>query len=434
MNYQDYYKNHCVTAEEAISKVHSGNSIFVGHAIGEPSALLDALVKFGDSLVDVKIYHMVCMGKGEYCKPEMKDHFRHISFFAGGLAREAIADGRADFIPCYFSEIPKMITEEFIPVDVALLQVSPPDQHGYVSLGVSVDYAKAAAGKAKLLIVQVNECMPRTLGDSFIHVTEIDYFVKQNAEIIELAPSKISAVEEAIGEHCASLIENGSTLQLGIGSLPDAVLKFLKKKKDLGIHSEMFSDGVVDLINEGIINNQKKTLFPGKAVVTFLMGTRKLYDFVDNNPMIYMAPVDFVNDPYVIAQNNKMVSINSCVQVDFMGQVASESIGLKQISGVGGQVDFVRGANLSQGGKSIIAIQSVTGGGKVSKIVPFLDNGAAVTTSRCDVRFIVTEYGIADLKGKTLKERARSLIEIAHPNFKPLLIEEWEKRFTDHYA
>lgn len=434
MNYQDYYKNHCITAEEAISKIRSGNSVVVGHAVGEPSALLDALVKYGELLRDVKIYHMVCMGKGEYCKPEMKERFRHISLFSGGLAREAIADGRADFIPCYFSEIPKLIMEGTIPVDVALLQVSPPDQFGYVSLGVSVDYGKAAAKKAKLLIVQVNERMPRTLGDSFLHVSEIDHFVESNREIIELAPPEISEVEEAIGQNCASLIEDGSTLQLGIGSLPDAVLKSLKDKKDLGIHSEMFSDGVVDLINEGIINNQKKTLFPGKAVVTFLMGTRKLYDFADNNPMIYMAPVDYVNNPYVIAQNAKMVSINSCVQVDLMGQVASESVGLKQISGVGGQVDFVRGANLSQGGKSIIAIQSIAGGGKISKIVPFLDTGAAITTSRCDVRFIVTEFGIADLRGKTLRDRGRLLIEIAHPSFRPQLKDEWEKRFKVKYS
>ncbi len=372
MNWQDYYKQHCITADEAVSKIKSGDRVVVGHAVGEPSALIDTLIRHSEQYSDVKIFHMVCMGKGEYCKPEMQDHFRHISLFVGGLAREAVYDGRADFIPCYFSEIPKLFTEGILPVDVALLQVSPPDQHGYVSLGVSVDYGKAAAKNAKTLIVQVNNRMPRTLGDSFLHVSEIDYFVEIPAEIIELKPPVISKVEEAIGERCASLIEDGSTLQLGIGALPDAVLKFMKHKRDLGIHSEMFSDGVVELIEAGVVTNRKKTLHPGKAVVTFLMGTRKLYDFVDNNPMVYMATVDYVNNPYVIAQNYKMVSINSCVQVDFTGQVASESIGPKQISGVGGQVDFVRGTNLCKDGKAIIAIQSTTGNGKLSKIGQFL--------------------------------------------------------------
>jgi 4-hydroxybutyrate CoA-transferase len=430
MSWQDYYKERCITAQEAVSKIKSGDRVVVGHAVGEPSALLDAMVNNCEQYKDVEIVHMVCMGKGEYCKPEMQKHFRHVSFFVGGLARDAIFEGRGDFLPCYFSEVPKMFSEGILPVDVALLQVSPPDSHGYVSLGVSVDYGKAAAKSAKTLIVQVNDKMPRTLGDSFLHVSEIDYFVEITANIIELQPPVISQIEEEIGERCASLIEDGSTLQLGIGALPDAVLKFMKKKKDLGIHSEMFSDGVVDLIEAGIVTNNRKTLHQGKAVVTFLMGTKKLYDFVDDNPMVYMAPVDYVNNPFIIAKNYKMVSINSCVQVDLMGQVVAESIGLKQISGVGGQVDFVRGSNMSPGGKSIIAIQSTAGNGNLSKIVPIIDAGAAVTTSRNDVRYVVSEYGIADLKGKTLRERARSLISIAHPNFKPQLTEEWEKRFA----
>jgi len=433
MSWQDYYKERCITAQQAVSKINSGDRVVVGHAVGEPSALLEAMVKNCEQYTDVEIVHMICMGKGEYCKPEMQKHFRHVSFFVGGLARDAVFEGRGDFLSCYFSEVPKMFSEGILPVDVALLQVSPPDKHGYVSLGVSVDYGKAAAKSAKTLIVQVNDRMPRTLGDSFLHVSEIDYFVETSEEIIELKPPVISQVEEEIGERCASLIEDGSTLQLGIGALPDAVLKFMTQKKDLGIHSEMFSDGVVDLIEAGVVTNARKTLHPGKAVVTFLMGTRKLYDFVDNNPMVYMAPVDYVNNPYVIAQNYKIVSINSCVQIDFMGQVASESIGAKQISGVGGQVDFVRGANLCPGGKSIIAIQSTAGNGKLSKIVPMLDAGTVVTTSRNDVRFIVTEYGIADMKGKTIRERAKALISIAHPNFRPQLIEEWEKRFRAKY-
>jgi 4-hydroxybutyrate CoA-transferase len=377
---------------------------------------------------------MICLGKGDHCKPEMQGHFRHNSLFIGGLARDAIFDGRGDYLPCYFSEIPRLFTDGFLPVDVTLIQVTPPDKHGYVSLGVSVDYSKAAAKCAKILIAQVNERMPRTLGDSYLHVSEIDYFVEANAEIIELPQPSISKIEEEIGERCASLIEDGATLQLGIGALPDAVLKFMKKKKDLGIHSEMISDGVMELIEAGVVTNSRKTLHKDKAVITFLMGTRKLYDFVDNNPMFHMATVDYVNNPYVIAQNYKMVSINSCVQVDFMGQVVSECIGPKQISGVGGQVDFVRGANICPGGKSILAMQATTGGGKISKIVPVIDTGAAVTTNRNDVRYIVTEYGIADLKGKTLKQRAKSLISIAHPDFRPQLVEEWEKRFKCNFA
>ncbi len=434
MNWQNYYKDHCITAEEAVSKIKSGDRVVVGHAVGEPSALLDVMVKNCEQYQDVEIVHMVCMGKGEYCKPEMQSHFRHNSIFVGGLARDAIVEGRADYTPCYFSEVPKLFTDGYLPVDVALLQVTPPDQHGYVSLGVSVDYGKAAAKSAETVIVQVNDRMPRTLGDTFLHVSEIDCFVEISAEIIELQPPSISKVEEEIGERCASLIEDGATLQLGIGALPDAVLKFMTRKKDLGIHSEMFSDGVVDLIEAGVITNHRKTLHQDKAVVAFLMGTRKLYDFVDNNPLVFMAPVDYVNNPYIIAQNYKVISINSCVQVDFMGQVASESIGSKQISGVGGQVDFVRGANLCPDGKSIIAIQSTAGNGKLSKIVPILDAGATVTTSRNDVRFIVTEYGIADMKGKTLRERAKALISIAHPDFRPQLIEEWEKRFKAKFA
>jgi len=433
MSWQEYYKSRCITLQEAAEKIKSGDRVVFGHAVGEPSMLIDTLVQNRERYRDVEIVHMVGMGKGEYCKPGMEPYFRHNSLFVGAPARDAIFEGRGDFTPCYFSEIPKLFSEGYLDVDVALLQVSPPDKHGYCSLGVSVDYTKTAAECAKMVIAEVNDQMPRTMGDSFIHVTDIDYFVEVSHPIIELQPSKVSDVEKAIGENCASLIEDGSTLQLGIGSLPDAILMFLDKKKDLGIHSEMISDGVVDLIEACVITNKKKTLHKGKIVVTFLMGTKKLYDFADDNPMFYMAPVEYVNDPAVIAKNYKMVSINSCVQVDLMGQVASESIGLKQISAVGGQVDFVRGANMAPGGKAIIAIPSTAAGGKISKIVPFLDHGAAVTTNRCDVNYVVTEYGIAQLKGKTLRDRARALIEIAHPNFRPQLIEEWEKRFKAKY-
>lgn len=292
-----------------------------------------------------------------------------------------------------------------------------------------MDYTITAAKQAKVKIAQINKYMPRCHGECFMHLDEFDYLVQEDVPMLELSRSELSDVEKAIGSHCAGLIHDGDTLQLGIGALPDAVLLSLKDKKNLGIHSEMFSDGVVELIEAGVITNTEKTLHPGKLVATFLMGSQKLYDFIDDNPAVYMAAADYTNDPYVIAKNDNLVSINSCIQVDFMGQVSAESIGSTQISGVGGQVDFVRGANLSNGGRSIIAMTSTAKGGTVSKIVPILDRGAAVTTGRNDVAIIVTEYGIADLRGKSLRERARLLIQIAHPDFRPELIREWESRF-----
>jgi 4-hydroxybutyrate CoA-transferase len=433
MNWKDIYKDKVVTADEAVKKIKSGNRVVIGHACGEPKNIIDSMVNNKDSYKDVEIVHMVSMGKSEYAKPEMAPHFRHNSIFVGATTREAVADGRADFTPCFFSEVPAMFSEGSLPVDVALIQVSSADEHGYCSFGVSNDYTKPAAEAAKIIIAELNDKMPRTMGDSFIHISDIDYIVETSNDIIELQPPRIGEIERAIGENCAKLVEDGSTLQLGIGAIPDAVLLFLKDKKDLGIHSEMISDGVVELIEAGVVTNKAKTLHPGKTVVTFLMGTKKLYDFVDKNPSVVMYPVNYVNNPCVIAENYKMVSINSCIQVDFMGQVAADSIGLKQFSGVGGQVDFIRGAAMAKGGKSIIAMPSTASKGKVSRIVPLLDEGAAVTTSRNDVHYVVTEYGIAELKGRTLKDRARALINIAHPDFRPQLIEEWEKRFKTKF-
>ncbi|MBP2033773.1 4-hydroxybutyrate CoA-transferase [Clostridium algifaecis] len=430
MNWKDIYKDRLVSAKEAVSKIKSNSRVVTGHAVGEPSELIDAMVENRENYRNLEIVHMVAMGKGEYAKEGMEKYFKHNSIFVGASTRDAVNSGRGDYTPCFFYEVPKLFKEGYMPVDVALIQVSEPDEHGYCSFGVSNDYTKPAAESAKLVIAEVNKNMPRTLGDSFIHVSDIDYMVEVSHPIIELKPPKIGEVEKAIGKYCASLIEDGSTLQLGIGAIPDAVLLFLKDKKDLGIHSEMISDGVVELVKAGVITNKKKTLHPGKIVVTFLMGTKKLYDFIDNNPMVETYPVNYVNNPQVIMKNYKLISINSCVQVDLMGQVCSESVGLKQISGVGGQVDFIRGANMSEGGKAIIAIPSTAAHGKVSRIVPILDTGAAVTTSRNEVDYIITEYGIAKLKGKTLKERARALINIAHPNFKEGLIKEYETRFN----
>lgn len=431
MGWNEYYTSHITTAEEAVKRIKSGDRVVVQHACGEPSYLLDAMVANADAYENVEIVHMVAMGQAAYAQPGMERHFRHNALFVGGSTRAAVSEGRADFTPCFFSDVPAFF-ESTLPVDVALVTVTPPDENGKCSLGVSVDYTLAAVKHAKTVIAQVNAAMPFTFGPALVDVSDIDCFVLHDAPIIPLAPPKIGPVEEAIGRNVAALVRDGDTLQLGIGAIPDAVLQFLKGKKDLGIHSEMFSDGVVELAEAGVITNAKKTLHPGKYVVTFLMGTQRLYDFVDHNPDVYMAPVDYVNDPFVIAQNDNMVSINSCVQVDLMGQIASESIGLTQISGTGGQVDFIRGAARSRGGRAIIAMPS-TVKGKVSKIVPLLDQGAAVTTSRCDVDYVVTEYGVAHLKGRTLRERARALIEIAHPDFRPELKAEYERRFRTGY-
>lgn len=432
MTWRTWYKEHLFTPEQAVQQIKSGQRVVVAHACGEPSIILDALVANAAQYENVEIIHMVAMGKAAYCQPQYDKNFHHNAFFLGGSTRAAAAEGRVDFTPVYFSEIPSLLREDLRP-NVTLLQCSPPDAHGYVSLGVSVDYTKPAAEASDLIIAQVNQNMPRTLGDSFLHVTQIGCLVEADTPVIELAPPKIGDVERAIGENVASLVRDGDTLQLGIGAIPDAVLLFLKEKNDLGIHTEMFSDGVVELVEAGVITNKAKTLHRGQSVATFLMGTRRLYDYVNNNPAVAMYPVDYVNDPYVIGQNDNLVSINSCVQVDIMGQVVSTSAGLRQISGVGGQVDFVRGANLSKGGRAIMAMPSTTGKGKISKIVPFLDQGSAVTTTRNEVNYVITEYGIAKLKGKSLRQRAEALIRIAHPDFRDELTAEFRRRYPRDY-
>ena len=423
-DWQMVYKSKVVTPEEAVKNIKSGDRVVVAHAAAEPQIITEAMVKNYESYTGVEIVHMVPLGKGEYMSLGMEKHFRHNGLFLGGKTRGAIAEGRGDYTPSFFFEIPRLFKKDILPVDVALIQVSKPDIQGYCSFGVSVDYTKSATEKAKLVIAQVNDQMPRTHGESFIHVSEIDYIVESSQAILELPTPKIGEVERKIGEYCASLIEDGSTLQLGIGGIPDAVLSFLKEKNDLGIHSEMFSDGVLELVMNGNVTNKMKTLHKDRFIATFLMGSKKLYDFVNDNPSVLMYPVDYVNHPAVIAQNYKMVSVNSAIQVDLMGQVAAETIGYKQFSGTGGQVDFVRGTSLAQDGKSIIALPSVASGGKISRITPILDEGAAVTTSRNDVHYIVTEYGIANLKGKTLRERAKELIKIAHPSFRDMLTEK----------
>ena len=415
--WKDHYKNKIVSAAEALKIVKSGDRVVIGHACGEPPALVAALVDRAPELRNVEIVHMVAMGPAKYAQPGMESSFRHNALFVGGSTRKSVEEKRADYTPCFFSEIPRLFRDGFLPVDVALIQVTPPDEQGFCSFGVSVDYTQTATECAKIVICQVNNQMPKTSGAK-IHLDQMTCIVEKDEPLIELKPAKIGDLEKKIGGNVAALIPDGATLQLGIGAIPDAVLLFLGNKKDLGIHSEMFSDGVVFLAEAGVVTNRKKTINPGKFIATFLMGTQKLYDFVNNNPDVIMLPVDQVNDPYIIGQNQNMISINSALQVDLMGQVNAEMIGSRQFSGIGGQVDFVRGASRSHGGKSIIALPSTASGGTISRIAVDLDHGAAVSTSRNDVHCIVTEYGVANFRGKSLRERARALISIAHPDFR----------------
>lgn len=433
MNWKEEYADKIVSVQEAVSHVQSGDRIVFSHACGEGQYLTDELVNQAERLENVEIVHMVAMGTAPYCQPGMEKHFRHNALFVGGSTRKAVEEGRADYTPCFFHEIPRLFTDGCLPVDVAFIQVSLPDERGYCSFGISVDYTQPAAQAAKLVIAQVNKNMPYTYGNG-IHLKDIDFIVEKDEPLIELPPPKIGETERKIGEYVASLIHDGDTLQLGIGAIPDAVLSFLGEKKNLGIHSEMFSDGVVDLARKGVITNIKKTINPGKFVSCFLMGTRKLYDFVDHNEDVLIEAVDYTNDPFVVAKIDNIISINSAIQVDLMGQTNSEMIGNRQFSGVGGQVDFVRGASRAKGGKAIIAMPATAAKGKISKIVPLLDEGSAVTTSRNDIDYVVTEFGIASLKGKTLRQRAKALIEIADPKFKASLIEEFEKRFHCSYT
>jgi 4-hydroxybutyrate CoA-transferase len=416
-NWRTHYQDKLVSADEALASVRSGNRVVIGHACGEPRCLVDALVARAPALEGVEIVHMVPMGPARYAQPGMERAFRLNAFFVGGSTRKAVAEGRADYTPCFFSEIPRLFRSGIVPVDVALIQVTPPDDEGWCSYGVSADYTQAAAECARVVIAQVNTRLPRTFG-ARIRLDDVTYIVEKDDPIYELQPPDIGDVERKIGQQVAALVQDGATLQLGIGAIPDAVLTFLGSKSDLGIHSEMFSDGVVALARAGVITNRKKTIHTGKFTATFLMGTRHLYDFVDGNTDVELYPVDYVNDPCVIGRYENMVSINSAIQVDLMGQVNAEIIGGNQFSGIGGQVDFVRGASRSPGGKSIIALPSTAASGKVSRIRRELDAGAAVSTSRNDVHYIVTEYGVADLRGKTIRQRAAALIAISHPDFR----------------
>ncbi|MCL1992071.1 MAG: 4-hydroxybutyrate CoA-transferase [Spirochaetes bacterium] len=431
MSWKTLYNERLTSAAAAVGRIKSGNRVSLSHAVGEPSHIIDAMVANHAAYRDVEIVHMVPMGKCEYVKPEMAAHFRHNSVFVGAKTRDSVASGQGDFTPCYFHQVPHLWSGP-LPLDVAIVHVSPPDEHGYCSLGVSVDYSKHAVDAAKTVIAQVNKFMPRTLGDCFVHVSKLHCIVEHDEPLLELPPPKITDVERGIGENCARLVQDGDCLQLGIGAIPDAVLLFLKEKKDLGIHSEMFSDGVVELVQAGVINSARKNFHRGQLVATFLMGTKKLYDFVNDNPMVSMHPVSYTNDPAIAGKNDNLVSINSCIQVDLLGQVCSETVGTTQISAVGGQVDFVRATAVSRGGRSIIAMPSIAKKGE-SKIVSVLEEGAGITTNRYDVDYIVTEHGIAHLKYRTVRDRARALINIAHPNVQGELKEAFEKRFKTKF-
>jgi acyl-CoA hydrolase len=406
------------TADEAVRAVCSGTSVYIHPGCAEPEQLVKAMVRRAPQLSDVTVIHLLTAGYADYVLPEMAGHFRHVAFFAGANVRQAINEGRADFIPIFLGEIEALFSSGAVPIDVALIHVSPPDEHGFCSFGVGVDTTKTAADLARIVIAQINPKMPRTLGDSFIHLNKIDHIVEVEDDILEHPQGQVSEIAQLIGRNIAGEIEDGSTLQLGIGEIPDAVLGYLKDKKDLGIHTEMVSDGVVELIESGVINNEKKALHPGKVIVGFVLGTRRLYDFVDNNPVFEFHPSRYTNDPFIISRNDRQVAINSALEVDLTGQVCADSIGYSFYSGIGGQVDFIRGSARSKGGKPIIALPSTAKNGTISRIVPHLCEGAGVVTSRGDVHYVITEYGVAYLHGKSIRERCRSLIAIAHPNFR----------------
>lgn len=415
------YEERQTTAEEAIKVIRSGQRVLVGSGCSVPQEILRALMERAPELADVEFVHLMTFGIAPYVDKKYEGSFRHNAFFIGTNVRDSIRAGRADYTPIFLSEIPELLISGQMRLDVVLATVTPPDRFGYCSLGIHPDIMKAGIEVAGTVIAQVNKYMPLTHGDTFVHVSDIDHFVLHDQPILELPTKEFDERSTAIARHVTSLIENGSTLQLGIGNLPNAILSLLGNHRDLGIHSEMVSDGVIDLCEQGVITNKRKGLHPGKAVASFAMGTRRLYEHLDNNPFWEFHPTEYVNSPRIIAQNNRMVSVNSAIQIDITGQVCADSIGPNFFSGIGGQVDFIRGAAMSPEGKPIIALPATAKGGTVTRIVPTLDEGAGVVTSRGDVHYVVTEYGVAYLHGKTIRERSMALIEIAHPDFRPYL-------------
>lgn len=423
MSWLAQFREKLTTPEQALKIVNSGDRVYIHPGCATPEILVQALLGRRDELRDVSIIHLLTMGNADYVRPECEGHFRCNALFIGGNVREAVGAGRADYTPIFLSEIENLFSSGELPLDVVLMQVSPPDEHGYMSLGVGIDCSLTAARCAPHVIVEVNHKMPRTLGDSFLHVSKVAAIVETSHPLPELKPEPFSELQGRIAENVASLIPDGATLQMGIGGIPDAVLACLRDRRNLGIHTEMFSDGVIPLIEAGVINGEKKTLHPGKVVAGFVLGTSRLFEFIHDNPIFEFHPIVYTNDPFVIAQNDKMVAINSALQVDLTGQVCADSLGTRPYSGFGGQVDYIRGAARSKGGKPIIALPSTAKNGTVSRIAPVLDAGAGVVTTRADVHYVVTEHGIAYLHGKTLRQRAEALIAIADPKFRDELDE-----------
>ena len=423
MDWTSMYQSRIVSPQEAVQCIKSNQRIFLTGNVSVPQKCLAALVEYAPNLENVEICQALTIGPADYVKPEMEGHLRVNTLFISHNVRKAVQDGRADFTPVLLSEFPLLFKRGVLPLDAAIIHVSPPDEHGFCSLGVEVGLTKSPAESAKIIIAEVNQQMPRTLGDSFIHVSRLNYLVPVNYPIPEMAMAEEGNMDvvEKIAGYISDLIPDGATMQLGIGAIPDAVLKYLHHKKDLGVHSELFSDGVIDLVNEGVLTNARKTLHQGKIIAGFMLGTRKLYEWADDNPLIEFHRTEYVNDPFVIAQNERMVAINSAIEVDLTGQVCADSIGPKLYSGVGGQLDFIYGASRSKDGVPIIALPSTTtlrDGTSVTRIAAMLKLGAGVVTSRNHVRYVVTEYGVADLYGKTIRQRAQQLINIAHPDFR----------------
>jgi len=428
MSWYDEYRSKCCSIEKAVSLINSNDRIYISGNAATPFRLLEGLAHRKDSLKNIGIYHLLILGNNGFTTPEMKDPFRHHSLFVGSVDRDAVNEGHADYYPVFLYEIPKLFYSGLIHMDATLIQTSLPDEHGFLSLGVDCMASKAAVENSNLVIALVNDKMPRTLGDSFIHVSRINRIIEISEELPEITIPPVTDIQKKIGNHIAEMVEDGSTLQLGIGGIPNAALKAMFSKRDLGIHTEMVSDGILEAIEAGIITGYQKTLHPRKIVSTFYLGTKKLYDFIDNNPAFETHPTDYTNHPFIISKNDKMVAINSAIEVDLTGQVCSDSIGTRIYSGVGGQADFIRGAAHSKGGKSIIALPAVTKNGKYSKIVPTLKTGAGVITTRADIHYVVTEFGTANLYGKNLRQRAEALINIAHPDFRPWLEKEAKER------
>ncbi|WP_294954845.1 acetyl-CoA hydrolase/transferase C-terminal domain-containing protein [uncultured Eubacterium sp.] len=430
MTWQEIYQSKLTTAEEAIKLIHDGDKIVTGFACGEPIHIEKTLAAHYKEYKNLEIINMLTLVESPWAMQEFKGHIKLNTLFASKSTRASVNSGDSEFTTSHFYEIPDII-ENYICPRVSIVMVSPPDEHGYVSFGTTVDYTKGTTDYCEVVIAQVNKHMPRTFGNSIKHVRDFTCFVEYDEQLPEVVGGELSEVDLEIGRYCASLINDGDCLQLGIGGIPNAVCLQLTDKKDLGLHSELVGDGVVPLLESGVINNKKKQTNVGRTVLGAAFGSRILCDYINNNPSVELHPIDYVNNPIEIAKNDNMVSINSCLQIDLLGQVVSDTIGLSQFSAVGGQVDFVRGATMSKGGRSIIAMPATAKHGTVSRIVPIITEGSAVTTPRNDVNYVVTEYGIAQLKGKTLKERAKALIRIAHPSFRPYLMAEYKKRFSE---